>query len=226
MSNFAARARRQAALLALAALTPAFVILASVLLAQEPSSGPAARALPLGGRGLREERTGRQIGNGLTYTHIVRGHAAQDDNWTLRVMLPSREGQGSIDPDAPVGMLASTTTADAAAAKLTSLGWTPAVQRFATPALPGDVAAHDIGYAVSIGRAASAEALADDEQRLRQQGFRARRWHTSFDGDDTTGPWDMHVLTIDPRLWSVTSSLGASLVGRETVRAIAARAGA
>ena len=86
--------------------------------------------------------------------------------------------------------------------------------------------AHDIGWAVSVGRAASAEALAEDERKLRQQGFRARRWHTSFDGDETTGPWDLHVLTIDPSRWSVTSSLGESLVGRETVKAIAARGGA
>ena len=34
---------------------------------------------------------------------IVRGHASPDDVWTLRVMLPSREKEGGIDPDAPVG---------------------------------------------------------------------------------------------------------------------------
>jgi hypothetical protein len=196
------------------------------LLAQDTPRKPAGAALPLGPPSLHEERVDRQIGEGLTHTHIVRGRASPDDSWTLRVMLPSREPEGGIDPDAPAGMLGSKATADAVASKLESLGWKPQTQRFDTPALPTDVGAHDIGYAVSIGRAASAEGLADEERRLREQGFRARRWHTSFDGDETAGPWDVHVLTIDPRRWSVTSSLGESLDGRETVKAIATRAGA
>jgi hypothetical protein len=204
----------------------AVTILAPALLAQAPPVKPPGGALPLGNPALREERTDRQVGEGLAYTHIVRGHASPDDYWTLRILLPSREKEGGIDPDAPVGMLAPKAIADAVAAKLAAPGWAPSTQRFATEALPDDVTAHDIGYAVSIGRAASADGLAEDEQRLRQQGFRARRWHTSFDGDDTTGPWDVHVLAVDPRRWSVTSSLGASLTGRETVRAITARAGA
>lgn len=219
MSNITSRRLRFRLVLAVLTVAPA-------LLAQQPPAKPAGSVLPLGGAALHEQRTDRQIGEGLTYTHIVRGHASSDDVWTLRLMLPSRELEGGIDPDAPVGMLASKATADAVAAKLVSLGWKPSTRCFATPALPTDVKAHDIGCAVSVGRAASAETLADDERQLRQQGFRARRWHTSFDGDDTTGPWDVHVLTIDPRLWSVTSSLGESLVGRETVKSIATRAGA
>jgi hypothetical protein len=221
MSNSVTPTRRSGFFLALVVLT-----LAHALLAQEPSVRPAGGALPLGNSALHEERTDRQIGEGLTYTRIVRGHASPDDQWTLRIMLPTREVEGGADPDAPVGMLASKATADAMAAKLEALGWKPSTQRFAAAALPTDVNAHDIGYAVSVGRAASGEALAENERQLRQQGFRARRWHTSFDGDETTGPWDVHVLTIDPRRWSVTSSLGASLVGRETVKSIATRGGA
>jgi hypothetical protein len=214
-------ARRAIVGLALAVTTAAHA-----LLAQQPQQGPTRTGLPLGVWSLHEERIDRQVGEGLTYTHIVRGHASPDDSWTLRVMLPSGEPEGAIDPDAPVGMLGSKVTADLVASKLEPLGWKPQTRPFGTPALPTDVSAHDVGYAVSIGRAASAEALASDERRLREQGFRTRRWHTSFDGDETTGPWDLHVLTIDPRLWSVTSSLGESLVGRETVKAIATRAGA
>lgn len=214
-------------------LLPASVIIlltisvASALIAQAPPVAQGGPALPLGGPALTEQRTDRAIGDGLTYTHIVRGQASAEDAWTLRILLPSREAEGrGIDPDAPVGMLGSKATAEATAAKLTAAGFTPATQRFVTLALPTDVPAHDIGWAVSVGRAASPDALADDERKLREQGFRSRRWHTSFDGDDTTGPWDVHVLTIDPRAWSVTTSLGASIVGRETVKAIAARAGA
>jgi hypothetical protein len=194
------------------------------LLAQQPSSKPAR--LPLGPSSLAEERAERKVGEGFTYTHIVRGHASPDDFWTLRVMLPSRESESGIDPDAPAGMLGSKAVADAVASKLESLGLKPEVRHFATPALPNDVGVHDIGYAVSVGRAASSAGLAEEERRLRELRLRARPWHTSYDGDETTGPWDLHVLTIDPRSWSVTSSLGESLVGRETVRSIAARAGA
>lgn len=207
-------------------LLATFLIVAPVITAQAPTATPAAGALPLGSSVLTEQRTEREIGPGLTYTHIVRGQVSPADGWTLRIMLPSREVEGGIDPDAPVGMLGSEATARAVAAKLEAAGWKPATERFATPALPADVAAHDIGWAVSIGRAASGDALTADEQKLRQQGFRSRRWHTSYDGDETTGPWDLHVLTIDPRRWAVTSSPGESLVGRETVKAIAARAGA
>jgi hypothetical protein len=203
-----------------------FPVLAYALSAQQPPATPAAGALPLGASTLSQERMDRQIGEGLTYSRILRGHASPDDGWTLRILLPSREVEGGIDPDAPVGMLGPKAIAEAVAAKLKAQGWKPVTQRFATPALPADVSAHDIGWAVSVGRAAAVEALAEDERRLQQQGFRARRWHTSFDGDETTGPWDMHVLTIDPSRWSVTSSLGESLVGRETVKAIAARGGA
>jgi hypothetical protein len=207
-------------------LLATLLIVAPVITAQAPTATPAAGALPLGSSVLTEQRTEREIGPGLTYTHIVRGLLSPADGWTLRIMLPSREVEGGIDPDAPVGMLGSEATARAVAAKLEAAGWKPATERFATPALPADVAAHDIGWAVSIGRAASGDALTADEQKLRQQSFRSRRWHTSYDGDETTGPWDLHVLTIDPRRWAVTSSPGESLVGRETVKAIAARAGA
>ena len=41
-------------------------VLAPALLAQEPSVTPAGAALPLGGPALREARTDRQIGEGLT----------------------------------------------------------------------------------------------------------------------------------------------------------------
>lgn len=229
MSNVVAPIRcRNSSLITFAVLILAHLVLIQghVLLAQQPSMKTAGGALPLGAPSLQEQRSERQVGDGLTYTRIVRGQASPDDCWTLRVMLPSRELEGGIDPDAPVGMLGSKTTADAVAAKLVAAGLTPTVQRFATEALPTDVIAHDIGYGVNVGRAASPEALAADEGKLREAGFRARRWHTSYDGDATSGPWDVHVLTIDPRLWSVTSSLGESLVGRETVRAIAVRQGA
>ena len=209
-----------------AALVPLAVAPPALAQPSAPAPATAPAPLPLGPAALRESRTERQLGPGLTYTHIARGQASPEDHWTLRVMLPGREGEGSIDPDAPVGMLGPKTAADAVAAKLQALGWTPRTQAFATPALPSDVIAHEIGYAISVGRADTAEALSEDERRLRQQGFRARRWHTSFDGDETTGPWDVHVLSIDPARWAVTSSLGASIVGRETVKAMAGRAGA
>jgi hypothetical protein len=106
------------------------------LLAQQPSSKPAR--LPLGPSSLAEERAERKVGEGFTYTHIVRGHASPDDFWTLRVMLPSRESESGIDPDAPAGMLGSKAVADAVASKLESLGLKPEVRRFATPALPND----------------------------------------------------------------------------------------
>ncbi|MFN8093354.1 MAG: phosphodiester glycosidase family protein [Vicinamibacteria bacterium] len=203
------------------------LLLAPAVAAAEPKTARTASALPLGRPSLQEERTERRVGEGLTYTRIRRGLASAEDGWTLRLLLPSREAEGGgIDPDAPVGMLGSRATAEAAAARVAALGLEAAVRRFDTAELPSDVRAHELGYAVDVGRAASAEALAESESRLRQQGLRARRWHTSFDGDETTGPWDVHVLTIDPRLWSVTSSPGESIVGRETVRAIAARAGA
>ncbi len=207
-------------------LASALLLLAPAL-AAEPKAPRSANALPLGGPSLQEERTERRVGEGLLYTRIRRGHASPEDAWTLRLLLPSREAEGGgADPDAPVGMLGSRAAAEAAAARVAALGLTAAVRRFDTAELPSDVGAHELGYAVEVGRAASAEALAEDEGRLRRQGLRARRWHTSFDGDETSGPWDVHVLTIDPRRWSVTSSLGESIVGRETVRAIAARAGA
>jgi hypothetical protein len=195
-------------------------------IADEPTWLRAGAPLPLGSSELLEERIGREIGPGLTYLRIRRGQSSADDHWTLRVLLPSREGEGSNDPDAPVGVLGRKGSATAIAAKLETMGLAPGTQAFATPALPTDVAAHEIGFAVSVGRAATSDALVDDEQRLQQAGLRTRRWHTSYDGDETTGPWALHILTIDPREWAVTSSLGASIVGRETPSAIAVVAGA
>ena len=209
-------------LLTLAAIAVTFV---QGVAGQAPRQS-SSEALPLGAPSLREERTAREIRPGLTHTHIVRGQVSTEDCWTLRVMLPSREPEGGIDPDAPVGMLGPKGSADAVARKLEAIGVKPSVRGFATPALPTDVEAHEIGYAVSIGCAAAADGLSEDGQRLRQAGLRARPWHTSWDGDDTSGPWDLHVLTIDPGAWTVTSSLGESIVGRETVRSMATRAGA
>ena len=183
-------------------------VLAAVLLA--PTSALAAK-LPLGPRSLHEKRTRQTLAPGVTYTQIVRGHAAAQDGWTVDVAV--------VRTRAEAGDLAGRLRAD---------GFDAHVLRLDRP--PDDRRRGPLGFRVRSGlfanRAASDARLA----AIRAAGLPARgSVHTVEDGRRTTGPWVLHVLSVDTRryhgrLRPVLSN--DAVTGRERVSALAERHGA
>src|SRR4051794_21154097 len=90
------------------------VVLAFPFWAGEASSAPRSpsseAALPLGPRGLLEERSEDVLQPGVTLTTISRGEADPNDFWTVEVNIPA--GSTSPDPDAPPAALSDRTSAE------------------------------------------------------------------------------------------------------------------
>jgi Phosphodiester glycosidase/SPOR domain len=168
--------------------------------------------LPLGKPGLKETRTTQQVAPGITYTRIVRGKPSKDDHYTVDVAFEADQS-----------------SADGLAAQLRSGGYEPMVQEISERA-PDDPQTGPLGYLVRTGAFATqaeANALRD---RLAADGYTGLRVvYTGEDGTDTTGPWVVHVLEIDPARYDGTlrPELATKIIpDKETLTSISARTGA
>jgi Phosphodiester glycosidase/SPOR domain len=175
-----------------------------------PLGGPSG-GLPLGPLGLPQTQTTTQVAPGVTYARIERGYMSPSDSWTVEV-----------------DVVATNAEADALVARLTADGFDAYVHPF--PTAPDDPTSGTKDYAVRSGRLSS-QAQADSlRQRLLAAGYsHARTDYTSLDGSTTTGPWILHVLTIDPASFQgrLEPHLATEIVpGREALTSIAARTGA
>lgn len=212
MRKLARRVRATVPVAAVAAATIVASLAASSPAAAEPPAAASGVApLPLGPAGLTQTATTRQIAAGVTLTTVTRGYASPADHWTVQL-----------------GFEATKAEADALAAKATADGFTPSVT--ADDDRPaGDPAHGPLGYLVLVG----ASQNESDEQTLAGQltadGFSPSVTNTSLLETNTTGPWVVHVLRVDPRAFrgSVDETLSNGVVpGRETVSSIVSRVGA
>ena len=222
---------RRTALPVIIALTAA-VLAAGQAAGSVPEDGASSdpHALPLGPAGLTETRTTRTIQPGVTLTTIVRGVADPDSVWTVEIAIPS--GEGSPDPDAPPAALKDEAAANATADQLRAAGLEPRVEPVPTPRV-ADAGGGVLGYRVRVGAVptkAEADAL---RTQVLATGLGGSSIFTGWDGepDDvsgSTGPWQVRVLTVDPRRFSGTlaASYGPDLERRETTSALAALTGA
>jgi hypothetical protein len=147
----------------------------------------------------------------VTYARIERGYMSPSDSWTVEV-----------------DVVATNAEADALVARLTADGFDAYVHPF--PTAPDDPTSGTKDYAVRSGRLSS-QAQADSlRQRLLAAGYsHARTDYTSLDGSTTTGPWILHVLTIDPSSFQgrLEPHLATDIVpDKEQLTSIAARTGA
>ncbi len=168
-----------------------------------------AHELPLGSPRLHETRTTGRLAPGVTYTKIVRGELSAHDGWTV-----------------DVAVVADRAAADALAARLRQAGFDAQVST-----LPGPPDAHVRGpfaFRVRSGLFtarpdADAQAAAIQAAGLPVHGA----VFTAVDGGPTSGPWVVHVLSIDPSRYrgAVTPTLANDVVvDRETLTSLSARA--
>jgi Phosphodiester glycosidase/SPOR domain len=138
--------------------------------------------LPLGPRGLSEDRSTQQVAPGVRYTRIVRGRPSPSDVYTV-----------------DVGFRADRSAAEALAAELRADGHDPSVLRISERAAD-DPQRGPLGWLVRVGSfQTEAEAIALRD-RLTAEGYAGTRVvFTGEDGGRTTGPWVVHVLEIDGR---------------------------
>src|SRR4051812_1906419 len=143
-------------------------------------SAALAHELPLGSQRLHETRTTDRLAPGLTYTKIVRGELSARDGWTVDVAVVADRGAA--------GELAT---------RLRQAGFDADVS-----ALPGPPDARVRGpFAFRVrsglfGTRAEADARA---AAITAAGLPVRGpVFTAEDGGPTSGPWVVHVLSVDP----------------------------
>ena len=171
-----------------------------------------APVLPLGPSTLRETRTPRTVAPGVTYTRIERGQASSEAVYTVDVAF-------KVDPN----------EAESIASKLRVEGHSARVETVSkrAPDAPGS---GPIGYLVRAGSFATVEEANALRERLVTAGYTGlRSVYTGEDGAETTGPWTVHVLEIDPSVHkgSVAPALGTDIgPERETLSSLSRRKGA
>jgi hypothetical protein len=172
---------------------------------ENPSGG-----LPLGEPGLQETRTPpEQVASGVTYTKIVRGEQSENDFYTVDVVFE-----------------ADRATAEQDATRLETDGYDAQIEVISQRA-PDDPANGPLGYLVRTGSFATQTEADALRAELTAKGYTGLRTvYTGEDGGDTTGPWVVHVLEIDPDLYNgtITPDLATEIVpGRETLTSISDR---
>jgi len=175
-----------------------------------PMSDPSG-GLPLGPSSLPQSQTMTQVAPGVTYTRIERGYMSPSDFWTVEVDVVGTNAE-----------------ADALVARLKADGFDAYVHPF--PTAPDDPTSGAKDYVVRSGHFSSQAQADSRRQRLLVAGYsHARTDYTSLDGSTTTGPWILHVMTIDPSSFQgrLEPHLATDIVpGKEQLTSIAARTGA
>jgi|WetSurMetagenome_2_1015567.scaffolds.fasta_scaffold44775_2 exopolysaccharide biosynthesis protein len=175
--------------------------------------------LPLGNSTLPENRTQVTLAPGVTLTTITRGKASTDEHWVILVLAPNSGAFSSV--------LSSRDQAREVVARLKDAGLTAEVREERNPGYK-DLPAGIIGYSVRVGTYSERDATTGDMAKISGLGYRASLVFTGEDGDPTSGPWVVRVLTMDPRIYhgEISATHGSSIAGRTTVSALARLMGA
>ncbi|CAN5769725.1 phosphodiester glycosidase family protein [soil metagenome] len=169
----------------------------------------ANTGLPPGRPSLPESRSTREIAPGVTYQRIERGFASKRDFYTLDVAFTSTRREAREIKH-----------------RLKRDDYRARVERIAERA-PDDPQRGPLGLLVRVGRFSTASQADALRAKLVAEGYSsARVVHTSEDGRKTTGPWIVHVLTVEPDIFQgfLTPELATEIVPeRELLSSIAAR---
>lgn len=159
-------------------------------------------------------RIQRSVVPGVELFSLKQGKSTE--GWTVTVLMPNGHEDGKL------------TTAQTKAAEVEAAGFTPALQKVVQPAAADAPAVER--YLVRIGLWTFAERAKADKvvKELKKLDIRAKTDYLADDGLQTTGPWAMNVLMVDPKLFrgSFRTSVGANVAKRETISSMAKRAGA
>jgi exopolysaccharide biosynthesis protein len=170
--------------------------------------------LLLGSSSLPESRTQITVAPGVTLTTIMRGMASKEEHWTINVLIPAKGPSLSLLP--------TRDQAQQIVAKLKEAGFNPELREERNLEYR-DLPTGIIGYSIRIGTYATRDAAKTDIAALSSLGYGASVLFTGEDGDETSGPWAIRVLTIDPKIFhgEISATHGASIAGRTTLSALA-----
>lgn len=164
-----------------------------------------SRPLQIGPDGLAEERRVEQLARGVQLYRVVRGQVDARDHYTATAGFATTEEQAA-----------------ALEAKVREAGYEPHRHASVEQSPTGG----PLGWAVRTGRYATKAEADATVTRLKAVGLAARVDDTAHDGTETTGPWRVTMLVVDPERYdgSMRSELATDEVhGRETTSAMAQR---
>jgi exopolysaccharide biosynthesis protein len=186
---------------------------------------PVAAQLDLGAAELPEHRTATELASGVTLTSIDRGSSYTNLYWTVEVKIPSAT-DGIAD-----AAVAPQHAARQVTAELAAQGIGARMEHVMAAEL--DDSGGDLGYRVRVGEFDSRGEGTDTVAKIRAAGYSSSVWYTGWDGDSAggdqqRGPWNIDVLTIDPKKFDggLAASFGPDLERRETTSELASAAGA
>ncbi|MBG0815792.1 phosphodiester glycosidase family protein [Planomonospora sp. ID82291] len=160
-------------------------------------------AFPLGEPGAPAKNQ-RAVAPGVDLFSVTHGTPTQ--GWTVSLLMPNGHDNGPL------------ATAQTKAAEAEAAGFTPSVLRIVQPAAADAPPVER--YMVRIGLWTFKQRAEADKtvKELKAAGIRAKTDFLGDDGDQTTGPWDMRVVMVDPKLFkgSYRTSVGTSVAKRET----------
>ncbi|MCG5211644.1 phosphodiester glycosidase family protein [Streptosporangium soli] len=172
------------------------------------SAAPASLSFPsskfpLGTRGL-PARAHSAVAQGVDLYRVKQGKSTQ--GYTVTVLMPNGRDHGTLE-DAQIKAI-----------EVEDAGLTPKLEKFVRPAVSDDPA--EEYYTVRIGEWTLKQRAKADKMvaKLKKAKISAKADYLGDDGLDTTGPWNMNVLMVDPKLFrgSFQASVGRSVAKRET----------
>ncbi|GAA3444942.1 phosphodiester glycosidase family protein [Planomonospora venezuelensis] len=181
--------------------------------AQRASLPFPGSAFPLGER-VAPTKNQRTVAPGVDLFSVMHGKSTQ--GWTVSVLMPNGHDSGTL------------ATAQAKAEAVEAAGFTPSVLKIVQPAAADAPAVER--YMVRVGLWTFKQRAKADKvvKELKEFDIRAKTDYLGDDGDQTTGPWDMRVVMVDPKVFrgSYKTSVGSSVAKRETTGSMSKRVNA
>lgn len=172
-----------------------------------------ASAFPLGERAA-PVKDQRSVAQGVSLFSVQHGRSTQ--GWTVTVLMPNGHDDGSL------------TTAQAKAGEVEAAGFTPSIQKIVQPAAADAPAVER--YVVRVGMWTFKQRAKADKvvKELKSFDLRAKTDYLGDDGLETTGPWKVRVLMVDPKVFrgSFKTSIGQTIAKRETTSSMSKLTGA
>ncbi|MEZ0076898.1 phosphodiester glycosidase family protein [Planotetraspora sp. GP83] len=174
----------------------------------DPVTGLPSSSFPLGEPGI-SKTVAKSLAPGVDYFTLR--HGQSKDGYTVSVVVGGNDAF-------------SEATAQSQAQAVQEAGFSPTIVKFTRPAV-ADFPAADY-FMVRLGnwplekKAEAGEVV----KQLKDAGIGAKVDFLGDDGFQTTGPWSVRIITIDPRTFhgSLRSSIGTGVAKREKVSAMAA----
>lgn len=170
-------------------------------------------AFPLGERAV-PVKAQRAVAPGVSLFTVNHGRSTQ--GWTVTVLMPNGHEDGGL------------TTAQTKAGEVEAAGFTPSLQKIVQPAAADAPAVER--YVVRVGMWTFKQRAKADKvvRELKESGIRAKTDYLGDDGLESTGPWNIRVLMIDPKVFrgSFKTSIGRNIAKRETTSSMAKLNGA